>query len=226
MGFTSWPVKIWVRSANLLRWISRTITLLSLQPICSILHQVPHCEIWILSLTWNVHNWSKSNRYLPIFPIGQWFVFNFKFSDLKHLNVSGNPVQRISADHFRSLHRLESIRLHDMNKLEKIPKPRQFSHLRHLRHFQFYNLPKLNYYNVTKILKHLPPLRSLYIEIKDSQLNKQLKLADCRMLRHVTIRGQNLKTVHPAAFESLRGYRLKLALKSTKVAVFPNEAFR
>uniref|UniRef100_A0A914VXV3 Chaoptin n=1 Tax=Plectus sambesii TaxID=2011161 RepID=A0A914VXV3_9BILA len=146
--------------------------------------------------------------------------------DLRHLNLSGNSIAALIEQHFQGLHKLETLRLHDLTSLSTLPEPVGFGYLRHLRELHLYNLPKLRRLNVTSILQQLPPLRSLYIEIKDERFDRQLYSADCRMLRHLAITGKNLKHLDTAAFAQLRGYRIHLSISDTSIETFPDAIFR
>lgn len=145
--------------------------------------------------------------------------------DLKHLNISGNPLLRIDAKHFDSLYQLESLYAYDLHQLAYIPHASAFGHLRHLKHFRFYNLPSLSHLNVSAILQSLPPLRSLHIEMKDELLDRQLHSADVRRLRYLSISGHRLHRIDTGAFAQLRGYRLHLQISDTSISEFADSIF-
>lgn len=63
------------------------------------------------------------------------------------------------------------------------------------------------------------------VEIKENELEEQLRKADLRLLRYLTIRGQNLQKLHPQAFTNLRGYRFELSITDTNIKEIPASTF-
>ncbi|EFO25703.1 leucine Rich Repeat family protein [Loa loa] len=172
-----------------------------------------------------------NNRKLVTFDIS---YNNFKELDsemfaelveLKHLNVTGNPVIKVTDRHLRNLYNLETLRLCDMEELIRLPEPYSFRKLRHLRNFHIYNLPRVQAYNISDILKHLPPLRSLAIEIREARLTTQMYSADLRLLRKIVITGKQLFKIDTGAFAQLRGYKVDLTVRDTGIEVFPPSIF-
>ncbi|VBB28104.1 unnamed protein product [Acanthocheilonema viteae] len=172
-----------------------------------------------------------NNRKLTTFDIS---YNNFKELDpnmfaelveLKHLNITGNPVIRVTDEHLRNLYNLETLRLCDMEKLLRLPEPYSFRNLRHLRSLYIYNFPGVQAYNISDILKYLPPLRTLAIEIRETHLTTQLNSADLRLLRKIVITGKQLFKIDTGAFAQLRGYKVDLTVRNTEIEVFPSSVF-
>uniref|UniRef100_A0A915B1N2 Chaoptin n=2 Tax=Parascaris univalens TaxID=6257 RepID=A0A915B1N2_PARUN len=145
--------------------------------------------------------------------------------ELKHLNISGNRIERLTEKHFESLYHLETLAMYDMNGLHRLPEPRAFRHLRHLRNLYIYNLPLVTSYNISEMLRHLPPLRTLAIEIKEARLSTQLYRADLRLLRNIIITGQQLTKIDTGAFAHLRGYKIDLTVRDSGITEFPSSIF-
>lgn len=60
-----------------------------------------------------------------------------------------------------------------------------------------YNLASSGFnYNTSEILQNLPPLRSLYIELREQVINSQLHDVDMTHLRQLTITGKNITNVN------------------------------
>ncbi|VDM45294.1 unnamed protein product [Toxocara canis] len=95
----------------------------------------------------------------------------------------------------------------------------------HSKHFQIYNLPLVTSYNISGMLRHLPPLRTLAIEIKEARLSTQLYTADLRLLRNIIITGQQLTKIDTGAFAYLRGYKIELTVRDTQITEFPSSIF-
>lgn len=146
--------------------------------------------------------------------------------DLKHLNLSANTLSSLTVDHFKQLHKLETLRLHDLPSLYAIPHENGFRYLRNLRQLYLYRVPALADAQVSRILANLPPLRVLHVEIRaGSELGDQLESADFRFLREIYVYGAGLKTLAPGAFRHLRGFRVTLGVVATQIAHFPQSLF-
>lgn len=55
-------------------------------------------------------------------------------------------------------------------------------------------------YNVTHIVQHLPPLRSLHIELRESLVDEQLRDIDMTHVRRLTITGPNITNVSRSGY--------------------------
>jgi Leucine-rich repeat (LRR) protein len=142
--------------------------------------------------------------------------------ELKYLDLSGNKIHYIDAEQLQHLDQLEILKLSHLDQLIQFPHSYGFAKLRNLKELEIHGIPStVANYNITQILHVLPPLKAIDIEIKEEELNNQLKLADVRLLRKVTIRGKNLKKINIGAFEKLRGYRLDLAITNTQIDTIP-----
>ncbi|VDN18285.1 unnamed protein product [Gongylonema pulchrum] len=145
--------------------------------------------------------------------------------ELKHLNICGNLIVKFTDKHLQALYYLEMLNLCDMNMLLRLPEPHSFRSLRHLRDLHIYNLPRVHAYNISDILKHLPPLRTLTVEIREPRLRTQLYSADLRLLRKIVITGRQLLKIDTGAFAHLRGYKIDLTIRDTSIDVFPAAVF-
>ncbi|MCP9260120.1 Leucine rich repeat 4-containing protein [Dirofilaria immitis] len=112
-----------------------------------------------------------------------------------------------------------------MKELFRLPEPQSFRNLRHLRNLYIYDLPSVQTYNISDILKHLPPLRILAAEIRETRLTTQMYSADLRLLRKIVITGKQLFTIDAGAFAQLRGYKVDLTVRDTGIEVFPSSIF-
>ncbi|PAV59607.1 hypothetical protein WR25_05208 [Diploscapter pachys] len=116
-----------------------------------------------------------------------------QLTDLKHLNLSGNPLTHVNPDHLRALYQLESLWISNMPSLVRLPPASSFSQLTNLKEFRMYDLPiETEPFIFGDILRNLPPLRSLYVQVRDNVLKNQLHKGDMRLLRELHITGSNL----------------------------------
>ncbi|EYC34364.1 hypothetical protein Y032_0001g38 [Ancylostoma ceylanicum] len=146
--------------------------------------------------------------------------------NLRELNISGNPITDILGEHFQPLYQLETLSMHDLSSLTRLPRPSEFAQLANLRNLEMHNLASSDFkYNSTEILQHLPPLRSLYIELREQVINSQLHDVDMTHLRQLTITGKNITNISSVAVHALRGYKVHLSVINTSLQEFPNSLF-
>ncbi|KAE9415552.1 hypothetical protein Angca_002700, partial [Angiostrongylus cantonensis] len=114
---------------------------------------------------------------------------------LKTLNISGNPIREILVQQLKPL-------------------------------YQVYNIASsFQQYEITKIIQHLPPLRSLHIELRESVIDTQLDDIDMAYMRQLTLTGKNITNISSIAFHTLRGYRFHLSITDTSIREFPESLF-
>ncbi|KAK5981733.1 Leucine Rich repeat-containing domain protein [Trichostrongylus colubriformis] len=147
------------------------------------------------------------------------------FDDLVNLitlNISGNPITEILGEQLESLYQLETLSMHDLTSLSRLPYPAEFANLANLQHLEVYNLATTAIpYNVTQIIQNLPPLRSLHIEFREPAIDIQLRDIDMTHIRQLTISGANITEISSTALHMLRGYRVQLTIQDTSIQEFP-----
>uniref|UniRef100_A0A0K0DZJ9 LRRCT domain-containing protein n=1 Tax=Strongyloides stercoralis TaxID=6248 RepID=A0A0K0DZJ9_STRER len=149
-----------------------------------------------------------------------------KMPKLKHLFLDGNSLVTFPFNVFSTLSNLETLSLSHMKYLKMIPSPKEFQKLKNLVNLFLYDLPQVENFNVSLLLSHCPPIKTLKIEIKDDTLTDQLLTLDTRKLRYLTITGKSLKTISTAVFSKLRGYRIYLGIEDTSITSFPYFIFK
>ncbi|WKX95009.1 hypothetical protein Q1695_011899 [Nippostrongylus brasiliensis] len=116
--------------------------------------------------------------------------------------------------------------MHHLPDLTAMPNPVEFSHLANLRNLEMHNIAhSALHYNVTRLVRHLPPLRSLHIQLQESIIDEQLRDIDMTHVRHLTITGPNITNISSTAFHMLRGYRVHLSIQNTSIREFPSTLF-
>nr|XP_050859212.1 protein artichoke isoform X1 [Vespula vulgaris] len=144
---------------------------------------------------------------------------------LQSLDISNNDVKAINESSFDGLSTLRSLKIADLPNCTRIEK-NAFKHLGKLRSLYAYNYPKLGYFDVQGILKGMPNLETLDIEIKDSSVgNEQLSIRTHPRLRLLTLRGERLRTVLSSSLVGVRVPSLSLGLKNTSVDTIPAALF-
>lgn len=117
---------------------------------------------------------------------------------LKHLNLNGNRFRHLEAGLFKHLEGLETLQISRQPELLRLPPPSSFSHLVQLQNLHLYDLPQVSNYNISDILRHLPPLKTLHFQVNSFILDKQLENADLRLMNELAISGKKLKMVFGA----------------------------
>jgi hypothetical protein len=116
-------------------------------------------------------------------------------SRLKHINLNGNVLKQIEADSLKNLKELETLQISRQPELLLLPPAASFSQLVQLQNLHIYNLPQVSNYNITEILRYLPPLRTLHFQVDSFILDKQLANVDLRLMNELSIHGKGLKMV-------------------------------
>ncbi|KAK6060164.1 leucine Rich repeat-containing domain protein, partial [Cooperia oncophora] len=156
---------------------------------------------------------------------------------IRHFNLSiGNPITEILGEQLQvslsvrqkifstkcHVFHLETLSMHDLTSLARLPYPIEFSNLANLRNLEMYNLAATAHpYNVTHIIQHLPPLRSLHVEFREPVIDTQLRDIDMTHVRQVIITGSNITNISSTALHMLRGYRVQLTIRNTSIQKFP-----
>ncbi|EGT48262.1 hypothetical protein CAEBREN_31443 [Caenorhabditis brenneri] len=155
---------------------------------------------------------------------------------LKILDLSNNP------SHFMESHCvfLETLHIADMPFLLRLPDAHAFSQMNNLKHFYIYNIPDMTRpYQISSILSNLPPLHTIYVDIKESVLDRQFYTADTRLLRHLVVAGKNMSMVslrrstgtitilqiEVGAFATVRGFRVRIEVHNSSIQEFPSRIF-
>ncbi|CAP23873.1 Protein CBG02687 [Caenorhabditis briggsae] len=114
---------------------------------------------------------------------------------LKQLNISANPITHLTNDHIQQL-------------------------------YQLYNIPDMaRPYQISSILSNLPPLHTIYVDIKEPVLDRQFYTADTRLLRHLVVFGKNMTQLDVGAFATVRGFKVRIEVHNSSIQEFPTRIF-
>ncbi|CAL2032446.1 unnamed protein product [Caenorhabditis brenneri] len=145
---------------------------------------------------------------------------------LKQLNISANPITHLTNEHIQQLYQLETLHIADMPFLLRLPDAHAFSQMNNLKHFYIYNIPDMTRpYQISSILSNLPPLHTIYVDIKESVLDRQFYTADTRLLRHLVVAGKNMSMIEVGAFATVRGFRVRIEVHNSSIQEFPSRIF-
>ncbi|KAI6184601.1 Leucine Rich Repeat family protein [Aphelenchoides bicaudatus] len=147
-------------------------------------------------------------------------------SRLKHLNLNGNRFRHLDADHFKNLKELETLQIAKLPELLRLPPASSFGQLVQLQNLHvsalmtemnIYDLPLVSNYNISEILRYLPPLRSLHFQVDSFILDRQLASADLRLMHELSI--------DQSAFDGVRRYKFRLIIHGTSITELPPNLF-
>ncbi|KJH45863.1 leucine Rich repeat-containing domain protein [Dictyocaulus viviparus] len=155
---------------------------------------------------------SNSMNSLNLADTGLFFIPRMNYNTIQYFNLSMNKIYEISRQDmmrtaqlvsldisFNNIYRLENDVFTDLVSLKTlnisgnpiIEILMQFKPLH-----QVYNIaPKLQQYEVIKIIQNLPPLRSLYIELREETIDTQLLEIDMSRMRDLTLSGSIINNV-------------------------------
>lgn len=140
---------------------------------------------------------------------------------IQYLNMSNNPISSIKQG---DLDGLESLRLLSIENLEECTKMERnaFKSLINLAELRAYNYPRLGYLDVQGILRSLPVLQKLDIEIKDAAVGSdQLQSALHPRLQELGIRGPRLRSISSGALAGLKSQTIAIKLRNTSLTMIP-----
>ena len=148
-----------------------------------------------------------------------------RLKNLQVLDVSENPVINILQGDLDGLENLYSLRIHDLTMCIRLEK-NAFASLSNLAELKAYGYPRLGYLDVTGILKNLPALQKLDIELKDAAVSgEQLLPALQPRLQELGLRGQRVRSLSSGVLAGLRGPSVHVGLRNTSVSTLPPALF-
>ncbi|KAK6617632.1 hypothetical protein RUM44_005220 [Polyplax serrata] len=144
---------------------------------------------------------------------------------LKRFDISGNLIEDVLTDHLKHLTSLKVLHMQNLPNVLKIEK-NAFKTLGGLKELKAYNYPRLGYLDVQGILRNLPTLELLEIEMKDSSVASE-KLARIMhpRLSHLGLYGEQINSVSSGTFAGLKAPRINLKLVNTSVTTLPQGLF-
>uniref|UniRef100_A0A6A7FTQ7 Chaoptin-like n=3 Tax=Hirondellea gigas TaxID=1518452 RepID=A0A6A7FTQ7_9CRUS len=143
---------------------------------------------------------------------------------LKYLDISGNPFSYIIRGDFAYLNQLRVLKATNMERLTTV-EPAALQPLQTLEELHLHTLPSIESIDVRSILESLPGLKTVDIEITDSEIHDQLHPAFTPRLETLTIRGRSVEALSGGAFAGINSPILKIGLVNTSVSSLFSHAF-
>ncbi|KAJ9598943.1 hypothetical protein L9F63_010537 [Diploptera punctata] len=148
-----------------------------------------------------------------------------RLKNLQVLDVSENPVMSILQGDLDGLEGLRSLKIHDFTMCTRLEK-NAFKSLSNLAELEAYGYPRLGYLDVPGILRNLPALERLDIELKDAAIGgDHLTSALQPRLRELGLRGPRVRSLSSGVLAGLRGPSVRVGLRNTSVSALPPALF-
>ncbi|PSN49301.1 hypothetical protein C0J52_09408 [Blattella germanica] len=148
-----------------------------------------------------------------------------RLKNLQALDVSENPVMSILQGDLDGLEGLRALKIHDLAMCTRLEK-NAFKALGNLAELEAYGYPRLGYIDIPGILRNLPALERLDIELKDAAIGgDQLTPALQPRLRELGLRGPRVRSLSSGILAGLRGPSVRVGLRNTSVSALPPALF-
>ncbi|XP_059053493.1 protein artichoke [Achroia grisella] len=144
-----------------------------------------------------------------------------KLKNLQRLNISSNPIIKITEGNFDGLSSLRVLDIRDLDKCTRIEK-NAFRSLSNLIELRAYGYPRLGYFDVQGTLQYLLALEKLDVELKDTSIGAdQLHSTLHPRLEELGVRGSRLKTVSSGVLAGLKAPAITVRFRNTSVTTLP-----
>ncbi|KAK0079520.1 hypothetical protein PV325_001105 [Microctonus aethiopoides] len=150
-------------------------------------------------------------------------VPNVKLQFLRQLDLSYNPIEELTRDTFVVYPRLEDLVLRKLYRV-KLVNNDCLQSLHYLKRLRLQTWSQGGGLELHRLLNGLP-LRTIEIEVTERVLKNQIHNAFTRRLRELTITGEMLEVIAPAAFSTIESGELILRIKDTHVRRFQSDIF-
>ncbi len=147
-----------------------------------------------------------------------------KVQELRHLDISSNPITYIIKGDFKYLDSLETLKMNDLNKCTKVERG-AFANIKALRVLEMVGLPKVIFMDVKGILANFETLEAVDVEVKVPLLGDHLSPAYTPRLRRLGVRGRKVKNVATGALMGLSSSDVAIEIRDTSVVNVPTAFF-
>lgn len=164
-----------------------------------------------------------SHNQIPALSTGlasAWLVLK----DLKHLNISYNPIAYIIRGDFKYLNNLETLSMTHLDKCTKIDRS-AFTNMGALRSLDMYGYPKVSYIDVKGILANFKTLEQAYVEVKDPIVGDHLTPAFSPRLRRVGVMGAKVENIAISALHGISSKVIDIDVSDTNIKNLPTAIF-
>ena len=117
-----------------------------------------------------------------------------KLRHLKHLDISGNPINFIIKGDFKYLDTLETLKMSHLKKCTKV-ETGAFQNLKALKVLEMFDLPMVMFMDVRGILANFNTLEEVIVDFKEELIGDHLAPAYSPRLRLLGIKGQKVLNI-------------------------------
>ena len=144
--------------------------------------------------------------------------------ELKHLNISYNPIAYIIRGDFKYLSNLQTLSMTHLDKCTKIDRS-AFGNMGALRSLDMYGYPKVSYIDVKGILANFNTLEHAYVEVKDPIVGDHLTPAFSPRLRRVGVMGSKIENIAISALHGISSKEIDIDVSNTNIKNLPTAIF-
>ena len=144
--------------------------------------------------------------------------------NMRHLNISHNPITYIIRGDFKYLNGLETLSMTHLDKCTKIDRS-AFSNLGALKSLDMYGYPIVTYIDVKGILESFNTLEHTYVEVKDPIVGDHLTPAFSPRLRSVGVMGENVENIAISALHGITSRQIDIEVANTNIKNLPTAIF-
>ena len=145
-------------------------------------------------------------------------------TNMRHLDISYNPIIYIIRGDFKYLNSLESLNMAHLDKCTKIDRT-AFSNLVALKILKMYGYPKVVYIDVKGILEGFNTLESVEVEVKDPTVGDHLTPAFSPRLSSVGVMGDQIQHIAISALVGITSRAIDITIENTNIANLPTAIF-
>merc|ERR1719410_2371378 len=145
-------------------------------------------------------------------------------TNMRHLDISYNPIIYIIRGDFKYLNSLESLNMAHLDKCTKIDRT-AFSNLVALKSLKMYGYPKVVYIDVKGILEGFNTLESVEVEVKDPTVGDHLTPAFSPRLESVGVMGDKIQHIAISALVGITSRAIDITIENTNIANLPTAIF-
>ena len=144
--------------------------------------------------------------------------------NMKHLNISNNPINYIIRGDFNYLDNLETLSMIDLEKCSKIDR-NAFGNMAALKRLDMYGYPKLTYLDVKGILGAFNTLEHVYVEVKEPIVGDQLTPTFSPRLRRIGVMGPKVENIAISALAGISSKVIDIKVSDTNIKNLPTSIF-
>ena len=171
----------------------------------------------------SLHTLDVSFNRLPNLSFGMTSAWP-KLRHLKHLDISGNPINFIIKGDFKYLDTLETLKMSHLKKCTKV-ETGAFQNLKALKVLEMFDLPMVMFMDVRGILANFNTLEEVIVDFKEELIGDHLAPAYSPRLRLLGIKGQKVLNIAIGAFAGISSNTIEIRLKETQISNIPTAIF-